>query len=99
MGYSSALDFASQAGVRQGIAWHLQANIYPPAPSYMLDVCCEAVQYCAFDEPAREIMLPKGVTDRHGNDWSTASFIVNSFRLEAFVDYLMQDGDDEEEGL
>lgn len=99
MGYSSALDFASQASLPQAVSWHLQSNCYPPVPQYMVDVCIQAIELCACEEHLENVVLPEGVFYRHGGSYAPAYKIVENFHLEAFVDYLMQDGDDGEEGL
>lgn len=99
MGYSSALDFASQASLPQAVSWHLQANLYPPVPQYMVDVCIQAIELCACEQSLENVVLPEGVFYRNGSSYAPAYAIADNFRLWAFVDYSMQDSDDEEEGL
>lgn len=102
MGYSSALDFASQASLPQAVSWHLQANCYPPVPQYMVGVCIQAIELCASEEHLENVRLPEGVIYCNGylgTSDAPAYKIVENFHLEAFVDYLLQDSDDGEEGL
>ena len=43
MGYTTALALAEDLSLEAGIAYHLQANHYPPVPVAMVQPCIDAI--------------------------------------------------------
>ncbi len=80
--------------LEQQVSLHFSANCYPPVPKIMITPALEAIEACDEGEFSRMISLPDGVTFRNGEEEVTASQIINSLRLEAFISY---DDDDFEE--
>lgn len=92
MGYLGALGMASAAPLDVALGWHLSSNCYPPVPRIMHPLAERAVLAARRGEWDRKLRLPKGVTFRDGRKSVAVSQIVESLRLEAFVDV---EGDDE----
>lgn len=86
MGYATASDLATSTDLRQAVSIHFASNCYPPIPQLWLDQALVAIYDCASEEPDTLVDLPDGVTRPDGSTTATAGLIVNSLRLEAFVD-------------
>lgn len=69
---------------------YFSSNCYPPIPQIWVEQAIEAIFECANDEPETLVDLPEGVTTRDGQTYAPAGFIVNSLRLDAFVDALYE---------
>jgi hypothetical protein len=84
MGYTTALGLAEDLSLEAGLAYHLQANHYPPVPVSMVQPCIEALD--AYNEEAynREINLPEGILWR-GQTSCPASAIVDAHHLDAWL--------------
>lgn len=85
MGRLSLTDMLDHATPSQALAWHLQANLYPPPPAFMRQPAADAIDACNEGEPDRPIALPEGTLYR-GEPEAPARAIIDSFRLEAFLD-------------
>lgn len=94
MGYTTALEYASDASRIRGIELHLATNLYPPVPTIMAQACSDAIDAVVDDDIERLIELPKGVTWR-GQELAPAFAIIDGYRLDAFVDvaYAEYEGD------
>ena len=84
MGHSTALDLADNLSMEAGLAYHLQANHYPPVPVAMVDACIEAIDAYHEEDYHREIELPAGVSWR-GQTSCPASAIVDAHHLDAWL--------------
>jgi hypothetical protein len=89
MGYSTALDLATQENLNQAVSMHFASNCYPPIPQIWVEQAVVAIYDVASDDGDNLIDLPTGVTTRNGETQAKAGFIVNSLRLEAFVDAMV----------
>jgi len=74
-----------QVALRPALHWHLTANIFPPVPVSMVDVCAAAVEAAAEGDWALDIELPDGVTYR-GATTAPATAIVDNYHLGFFVE-------------
>lgn len=90
MGYTTALDLATHTDLRQAVSIHFAGNCYPPIPQLWLDQAIVAIYDCASGDYQNEVDLPEGVQRADGSTTTTAGFIVNSLRLDAFVDALYE---------
>ena len=43
MGYTTAVGLAEELSLEAGLAYHLQANHYPPVPVAMVQPCIDAI--------------------------------------------------------
>ena len=89
MGYTTALGLAEDLSLEAGLAYHLQANHYPPVPVSMVDACIEAIDAYYEEDFDREINLPEGISWR-GQDTAPAHAIIDAHHLDAWlpqVDY------------
>jgi hypothetical protein len=84
MGYTTAVSLAEDVSLDAGLAYHLQANHYPPVPVSMVDACIEAIDAYYEEDYSREISLPEGVFWR-GQDTCPASAIVDAHHLDAWL--------------
>jgi hypothetical protein len=84
MGYTTALSLAEDLSLDAGLAYHLQANHYPPVPVSMVDACIEAIDAYHEEDFDREINLPEGVSWR-GQTTCPASAIVDAHHLDAWL--------------
>lgn len=71
---------------------HLSGNCYPPVPESLVPTCLVAIHLCVDGESREMVSLPEGIYYR-GSNTASAEAIVDNFRLEAFVDYLVGDED------
>jgi len=86
MGSNFANDLASMDALTldQAVAVHLQANHYPPVPSFMVQPCVDAI-FAVNDWRADEsIDLPNGVLYK-GMTSAPAWAIVEQHHLDAWV--------------
>lgn len=84
MGYTTALDLAENISIDAGLAYHLQANHYPPVPVSMVEPCIEAIEAYQNEDFDREINLPEGVYWRNQTS-CPASAIVDAHHLDAWL--------------
>ena len=84
MGYTTAVGLAEELSLEAGIAYHLQANHYPPVPVAMTDACIEAIDAYYEEDYNREINLPEGISWR-GQTSCPASAIVDAHHLDAWL--------------
>jgi hypothetical protein len=84
MGYMTSLDLAENVSIDAGLAYHLQANHYPPVPVSMVDACIASIEAYQEEDYHREIDLPEGVSWR-GQTSCPASAIVEAHHLDAWL--------------
>lgn len=84
MGYTTALDLADNISIDAGLAYHLQANHYPPVPVSMVDACIETIEAYQDEDYQRLIELPTGVFWR-GETSAPASAIAEAHHLDAWL--------------
>ena len=84
MGYTTALALADDLSMEAGIAYHLQANHYPPVPVAMVQPCIDAIDAYWEEDYQRQIDLPKDITWR-GQNTAPASAIVEAHHLDAWL--------------
>lgn len=85
MGYTTALGLAEDLSLEAGLAYHLQANHYPPVPVAMVQPCIDAIDAFNEQEYSRDINLPEGILWR-GQTSCPASAIVDAHHLDAWCD-------------
>jgi len=85
MGSLQAQEMATLADQRQGLAWHLQGNHYPPVPLSMIEPCIDAIAAVNDGESERLIDLPGEITWR-GEKKAPALAIVTAHHLHAWID-------------
>lgn len=88
MGYATASDLATSTDLRQAVSIHFSSNCYPPIPQIWVEQAVVAIHECTLGFNEELVYLPEGVTTRDGSTTASAGFIVDSLRLEAFVDVL-----------
>lgn len=79
------------------IEWHLQSNHYPPVPTSMVEPCVAAIMAVADDESERMIDMPDGVSYK-GHDQAPAWAVAEQHHLAAFVDQVVGEWVEDEEG-
>lgn len=84
MGYTTALALEEDLSLEAGLAYHLQANHYPPVPVAMVQPCIEAIDAYYEEDYSRLIELPAGVSWR-GETSCPASAIVDAHHLDAWL--------------
>ena len=91
MGSTQAREFAEmtsegEVSMEQALAWHLQANHYPPVPTSMVQPCIDAIRAIVDDEDVdAEIILPEGITYT-GMPTAPAWAIVEQHHLDAWIE-------------
>jgi hypothetical protein len=85
MGSLQAREMANTMSLEQALAWHLQANHYPPIPTSMVLPCSEAINAYWEDDLERAIALPEGVYYR-GEPAAPARAIIINHHLEAWCE-------------
>ncbi len=85
MGSLQASEMAQFADLDRALQWHLQANHYPPIPTYMVEPCKQAIEACNEGEWDRLIDLPNGVEFR-GSTQATAGQIANGLHLFSWIE-------------
>lgn len=81
MGNLQASEMASALPLEQALAWHLQANHYPPIPKSMVLPCSEAINAYWEEDLERAIDLPEGVYYR-GESFAPARAIIINHHLD-----------------
>jgi hypothetical protein len=84
MGLTTAIDLEENLSLETGLAYHLQANHYPPVPVAMVDACIEAIDAYHEEDYNRLIELPAGITWR-GETSAPASAIADAHHLDAWL--------------
>ena len=84
MGYTTAIGLAEELSLEAGLAYHLQANHYPPVPVVMVQACIDAIDAYWEDETDRMIDLPKDITWR-GQTSAPAHAIIEAHHLDAWL--------------
>lgn len=84
MGYTTAVGLAEELSLEAGLAYHLQANHYPPVPVAMVQPCIDAIDAYWEDDYNRLIELPKDITWR-GQTSAPASAIIEAHHLDAWL--------------
>jgi hypothetical protein len=84
MGLTTAFDLQENLSLETGLAYHLQANHYPPVPVAMVDACIEAIDAYHEEDYNRLIELPAGITWR-GETSAPASAIADAHHLDAWL--------------
>ena len=87
MGLTTAIGLAEDLSLEAGLAYHLQANHYPPVPVAMVQPCIDAIDAYWEEDFGRMIELPGDITWR-GQSSAPAHAIVDAHHLDA---WLMQD--------
>ena len=64
MGLNTAIDLEASLSLEAGLAYHLQANHYPPVPVAMVQPCIDAIDAFYDEDFDREINLPEGISWR-----------------------------------
>lgn len=99
MGYSTALDLATNGiDLKRAVSIHFAGNCYPPVPQIWVDQAIVAIYDVASDDGDNLVDLPEGVSTPEGATQATAYRIVDSLRLNAFVDAVYNQHLEEEEG-
>jgi hypothetical protein len=68
------------------LGWHMKSNLFPPPPSFMISVAAAAIDAANEGEIKRLIELPEGVEFRDGRSSVEAYRIIDSFRLDSFIE-------------
>lgn len=84
MGINAALDMVELTSMEQGIAWHLQANHFPPVPLSMVAPCMEAIRAYKEEDIDKMISLPEGVLYK-GMTTAPAFAIVEQHHLNPWA--------------
>lgn len=84
MGYTTAVGLAEDLSLEAGLAYHLQANHYPPVPVAMVQPCIDAIDAYWEDDYNRLIELPQDITWR-GQTSAPASAIIEAHHLDAWL--------------
>lgn len=90
MGSLQAQEMAEMLDIDSALAWHLQANHYPPVPATMVQPCKEAIQAGLEGDWLRSIELPAPVKYR-GSSFAPANVIIEQHHLDAWLE-LDEDG-------
>ena len=97
MGRMTAMDLQDQGlTLEQQIGIHFSSNCYPPIPSVMIPVAIEAIDAYWDEDYAKVIKLPEGVQFRNGEDWVFASQAIESLRLDAWLQEIYWEDEDED---
>jgi hypothetical protein len=84
MGLNTAIDLQENLSMEAGLAYHLQANHYPPVPVAMVQPCIDAIDAYFEEDYGRLIDLPGDITWR-GESQAPAHAIVDAHHLEAWL--------------
>ena len=91
-----ALDLQDQGlSLEQQLSIHFSSNCYPPIPQMMIPVAIEAIDAYYDEDYAKVIKLPEGVQFRNGEDWVFASQAIDSLRLDAWLDEIYWEDEEE----
>ena len=97
MGYMTAIEYAACTDLGLGLAAHFQSNCYPPIPAACIGPARDAIAAVVNGDPAEIIDLDGIAEHRLYGTRVPAWVLIEGWRLEAFVDYLMGDGFDEDD--
>lgn len=97
MGYSTAYDLAGQTDLKRAVSIHFSSNCYPPVPQLWVEQAIVAIYDVASDDGDNLVDLPEGVTTPDGGTQATAYRIVESLRLNAFVQAVYEQHLEEQE--
>ena len=93
MGHLAAIDMVEHAGHRQALVWHLTSNHYPPISAELVPFAERAIEL-AQEERWDEVVEitfrgnPEArLTDARTGAEATAGDLVESWHLDAFLDY------------
>ena len=84
MGLTTAIGLADELSLEAGLAYHLQANHYPPVPVAMVQPCIDAIDAYYDEDYGRLIELPAGISWR-GETAAPAHAIVDAHHLDAWL--------------
>jgi hypothetical protein len=84
MGLTTAIALEEDLSLETGLAYHLQANHYPPVPVAMVQPCIDAIDAFYDEVFDREINLPEGISWR-GKTTAPASAIAEAHHLDAWL--------------
>ena len=93
MGSLQAMEMAEMLEIESAIAWHLQANHYPPVPQSMVKPCLEAIDNAIAGDWLKMVEMPEGVSYR-GSRFAPTDAIIEQHHLHAWVE-LDEEYDDE----
>jgi hypothetical protein len=91
MGSLQAVEMAEMLSMEDAIAWHLQANHYPPVPSSMVEPCIEAIQNALEGNWFKPVELPNPISYK-GSRYAPSSAIIEQHHLSPWLEL-------DEEGL
>jgi len=86
MGRSSLEGMLEMTDLDTALGWHMKSNLFPPPPSFMIPVAAAAIDAANEGETDRLIELPDGVEFRDGRTAVEAWRIIESFRLDSFIE-------------
>lgn len=91
--WEAATIMTDMVGLDHALRYHLQTNHFPPVPEVMIEVAKQAIvvgiQSVSDEDPEvlrQMIELPDGVTTGQGETSVSASKVIESFHLDAFID-------------
>lgn len=84
MGRITAEDLQDNYSLEVSLAFHLQANHYPPVPVAMVQPCIDAIDAFCEDDPDRVINLPEGISWK-GKTSAPAWAITDAHHLDAWL--------------
>jgi hypothetical protein len=87
MGLTTALSLQEDLSLETGLAYHLQANHYPPVPVAMVQPCIDAIDAYHDEDYGRLIELPAGISWR-GETSAPAHAIVDAHHLDAWLPHV-----------
>ena len=87
MGLTTALSLQEDLSLETGLAYHLQANHYPPVPVAMVQPCIDAIDAYHDEDYGRLIKLPEGITWR-GETSAPAHAIADAHHLDAWLPHV-----------
>ena len=97
MGYTTSYDTLDQTrDLASAVSIHFSTNCFPTVPQYMVPVAVEAIECVAYDDDYALLDLPEGVTFRNERQ-VRASSVVDTLHLHAFVDWIVDQKNFQEE--
>ena len=91
MGFTRALEMRQFAGEEAALIDHLQSNHFPPVSLAFLPTAQKAIELAREEKFDAVVDLPKGLKERT----ATVRQVVEAFHLEAFLEELEADHDQE----
>ncbi len=88
MGLTTALALEEDLSLETGLAYHLQANHYPPVPVAMVQPCIDTIDAYYDEDFDREINLPEGILWR-GQTTAPAYAIAEAHHLDAWLPHAL----------